>query len=1007
MKKHTLFCASLLAVAAMPMVGYAQIITSSIYDHSAWRDEGILTLFSEAWDAGRNYPTTEAFNAAGMNYIDMEMARSHTRLRDIAKDALRDIRSDINHDRLLWTNFPAGYGRGIGGYPSSTFDQDVFSMWNYTNLFGSWNYSLFEAPGSWVDAAHKNGTRIYGGIKFFECWVTSYDENFFEFINSKNDDGTYKYSRAFVNAATFFGNDGYNYNQEGSTYQTSDWYNFHAEVMKHARELNLTGFGIGQYTENASLSASNAHYLYGTSEGKTYDCFLNYSGNKIAYQNVSNSLIAAKNSVGNYDGLYQGCLIVGMSTDYWMEMNEPSTKGMNICLWGEHDQNRFFQFRVGDDPISTQENYQLLLEKGFSGANRNPLNCPEINNEWGAFKVESADLADKQLNNAPGFCSMVPERTAINFALPFETHFSLGNGENYFYKGKVSHGSWYNMSQQDIVPTYRWLVTKKGDMKVASSDLDVRFSHEDAYMAGSSLKITGATTAGADVVLYRTALQVTEGNPMVTLAVKGAQGETNLSVIIKKQGSSEWIEVPFGALAGKTWEEKTLAIAGLAKGDVIENIGLRVNSAKEGFKTYVGKLRISDDRNVTHAAIREGSLIAEVCQEYTTQLSLRLGWQPNYDGYDTSINDFGMVFNDEINVDHFEIFYKEGQDGAIKEVGRTAQWATFIGNLPCAQNTDAYIGVRSVSVDLKHNSPIEWVRVPHSEGTLNELSEEDPYGKSWMSVTGVNIKIEDVVNQVYVEKVTTEGATQNLNYTASSNPCTQEDDQYYFAKNHKLVLTQGEKVKLFYKGFNAPSGVSLKNNIINAYIDYDGNYSFLDADEVLGTFGKLKSTTEAIVNPGVTLVFTVPVDAHIGSSRLRIVASDAWNSHPGATGSTVGGYSIDFPVEIVGTNPDRGSDKTYKDRRDEGEPEQPEHTDGNVFTGIESVDAATDYATVIVVDGVAYFTNTEKAWFYDATGRFVKYVDGAESVNVSDLNGVYVVKLLNKQVIRSAKVVVK
>ena len=44
---------------------------------------------------------------------------------------------------------------------------------------------------------------------------------------------------------------------------------------------------------------------------------------------------------------------------------------------------------------------------------------------------------------------------------------------------------------------------------------------------------------------------------------------------------------------------------------------------------------------------------------------------------------------------------------------------------------------------------------------------------------------------------------------------------------------------------------------------------------------------------------------------------------------------------------------------------------------------------------------------YDATGRFVKYVDGAESVNVSDLNGVYVVKLLNKQVIRSAKVVVK
>ncbi|MDE7448955.1 MAG: endo-beta-N-acetylglucosaminidase, partial [Paramuribaculum sp.] len=567
-------------------------------------------------------------------------------------------------------------------------------------------------------------------------------------------------------------------------------------------------------------------------------------------------------------------------------------------------------------------------------------------------------------------------------------------------------GSWYNMSQQDIVPTYRWLVTKKGDMKVASSDLDVRFSHEDAYMAGSSLKISGATTAGADVVLYRTALQVTEGNPMVTLAVKGAQGETNLSVIIKKQGSSEWIEVPFGALAGKTWEEKTLAIAGLAKGDVIENIGLRVNSANEGFKTYVGKLRISDDRNVTHAAIREGSLIAEVRQEYTTQLSLRLGWQPNYDGYDTSINDFGMVFNDEINVDHFEIFYKEGQDGAIKEVGRTAQWATFIGNLPCAQNTDAYIGVRSVSVDLKHNSPIEWVRVPHSEGNLPELTEEDPYGVSNQTSIG-NGTAENCLTHIWVEKVTTEGATQNLNYQVTSNPCVMEDNQYYFAQDHKLVLTQGDKVKLTYKGNDSGTSESLKYDFVNAYIDYDGNFSFLDADETLGKFGNLNAGTTEIVNPGLTIEFTVPEDAHIGSSRLRIVGSDAWTPHPGATGGTVKGYSIDFPVEIVGTNPDRGPAETYKDRRDEGEPDQPENADGNIFNSIESIDAATDNATVTVVDGVAYFTNTEKAWFYDATGRFVKYVDGAESVNVSDLNGVYVVKLLNKQVIRSAKVVVK
>ena len=265
---------------------------------------------------------------------------------------------------------------------------------------------------------------------------------------------------------------------------------------------------------------------------------------------------------------------------------------------------------------------------------------------------------------------------------------------------------------------------------------------------------------------------------------------------------------------------------------MIENIGLRVNSANKGYEVYVGQLKISDNRNAVHAGIREGSLIAEVCQEYTTQLSLRLGWEPNFDGFDTHIDDFGMVYNDEINVDHFEVFYKEGEDGPVREVGRTSQWATFIGNLPCGQNTDAYIGVRSVSVDLKHYSSIEWIRIPHSKDRLPELSEEDREDNTWA--------------------------------------------------------------------------------------------------------------------------------------------------------------------------------ETYTARRDKGEPMQPDNINGGIYgTDIETIDTATDCSSVSIVDGVAYFYDTEKAWFYDSTGRCVKYVDGAESANISDLNGVYLVKLLNKQIIRPTKVVIR
>lgn len=1015
MKRSTFFGSALLAAWAFaPAVSADDSTSTDIYDQSPWSNEQVLKLFSTAWDDGRNYPTKAEFETIGLT-MDLEFVRSHTRYRSIYKDETKDIVSDINHNRNLWCNLPGGYGKNIGGYPSSEFDQDVFSMWNYTNLFGSWNYGFLMAPGSWVDAAHKNGTRIYGGIKFFESWNNDGSEDAFnKFIQTKNEDGSYKYARAFVNAAAFFGNDGYNYNQEGTTYQTSDWINFHAAVMNVSRDLNIEGFGIGQYTTSSSLSTSNTNYLYGNATtGKIYDCMLNYSGNKLAYYMVSTSLSAAKSAsgVGSVDGLYQGQLLVNLSTDYWTQMNTSTTKEMNICIWGEHDQSRFFQFRIGDNVLNTQANYQLLLEKAFSGANRNPLNRPAINNSWGSFQVATADLADTQLNNSPGFASMFPERTAIGGDLPFETHFSLGNGESYFYKGKVTHGTWYNMSQQDIVPTYRWLVTKVNDMTTYANDIDVRFTHEDAYIAGSSLKLSGATSTGNDIVLYRTQLTASAGNVKATLALKGAAGASNLSLIVKKSGSTSWIEVPCGDLAGTTWEEKELAISGISKGDVIEYIGLRVNgSTSSDWKMLVGKLKISDDRMVQQALIKKNSVVVEIKEETSKSLSVKIGWEPDYSAYSTSIDKFGMVYNDEINVDHYEVVYKEGVDGKVRELGRTAQWATYIGNIPMTQSTEAYIGVRSVSVDLKCVSPVEWVEIPHYEGTLPELEEEDPYGRTYLYNYGTST-LSSIVENIYWEKVVSTGATQNLNYNQTSNPAIgteKESDNYYYAQDHVLKVEQGQTVTLTLKAHPQVGGDGLQYDFVYLYMDYDGNYSFLDADETLGSVGTLNAGTAAIASPGVSFTFTVPSDAKTGPTRLRIVGSDAWGAHPGPVGGTWKGYSLDFPVEITGSNPEREAAKTYKDYRDEGDPDEPEYIEEGLM-GIERVGENATFSGVQLVGDVAYFTNTDKAWFYSVEGRCVKFVaNAAEAASVADLApGVYVVKMQNGQIIRSAKVVKK
>lgn len=985
MKKSILLGSSVLAMFAMPIVASAQDLPAEAsgtlyFESTGWDTDGIIRLFDDAYyNEQKNYPSKEALNAFCVP-MDLEFVRSHTRYRDVIKDSTKDVVQDagFNHDRLLWANLPGGYGKSDGGYPHAEFDQDVYSMWNYTAIFGSWNYSALQAPGAWVDAAHKNGTRIYGGIKFLASSASGGSESataaYAAFVKERAESGqyTYKHSRSYVNASAFFGNDGINYNQETATWNNADWRDFHAEVMNISRALNIKGYGIGQYTNTATMTASNVGMMMGSaSTGIIFDNMLNYSGNMIpSAAGIKTSVEAAEGTGLGCDHLFQGHLLVGLNNDYWNRLNQSDVhKKMNICIWGEHDQSRFFQFRIGTNPTNVQENYQLLLEKAYSGAYRNPLQRPAMKTTdngtgWGPFQVSDATEAGNQLNNSPGFASMVPERTAIQGNLPFNTFFCLGNGENYFYKGKITHGEWYNMSQQDFVPTYRWLVTTKDNMKQYASNIDVRFTHEDAYIGGSSLRLTGATTSGNDVVLYRTKLTVSAANPKLTVALKlfnkgvPAAGETHLKVILKKENSNTWIEVPTKELAEAGWDCQVLDIAGLNTNDVIEYIGLRVEGTNEDYKMLVGQLQLSDDRVAQQAPIKENSLMVEVKEENRESLSVKMTWEPDYTSFPNNIEQFGMVYNDEIKVDHFEIFVKDSQDGTPREVGRTAQWAAFVGRIPFGQDAkDAWIGVRSVSEDLKCMSSIVWKQIPRSSYNYPETPEVDPYGQSYMGSFGSG-SWETIYNGIWVEKVTTSGATKNLTYQVQSNPSVKTTQhipgvtQYSYAgAEHTLEIAQGQRVTLTVKGHDSGTGECISYDFIYAYIDYDGNYSFLDGelwevtrdknnqpvmvpDECIGKCGNLNAGTPDIcgghtgrgTGNGVSFQFTVPSDAHVGPSRLRIVGSDAWMAHPGPVGGTNKGYTVDFPVVITGSEDgQRQPAATYKDYQDKGAAELPEN----------------------------------------------------------------------------------
>ena len=981
--------------------------SEEVYDFAGFGVEAMLELFNSALEKGRNYPTMEEFAAAGIQASDIAFVRSHVRRANIMSRADR-VRTNTYEKRNLFLNIPMDYGKDGGtGYPEAKFNADVFSMWQYTNLFGSWNHGFFTAPGAWVDAAHRNGTDIMSGIAFFESWTGDGDKTFSAMITRKNSDGTYKYVKPLINILMFFGSDGINYNWEDNSWGNSDIVAFHKALWKEAARVGFDNYHSAIYTSTSSLSSNQTSAidaLYGTkTTGKTHDLMLNYQANDIA-AGLGATYNAVKGAMGEADNVYAGVWIASMDRR-WTNLEG---NNMNICLWGEHDQSRFYSFNAGDGVYNIQGNYQRLLERAMSGGNRNPANTPALSNTGNNWVAENGKLP---LQTFAGMAHWIPERSAIQGDMHFRTHFTLGNGDRYFYKGKNSHNSeWYNMGSQDLVPTYRWLRYKSNTTTV-STDIDVNYTHLDAYTGGSCIELTGAaTTAGTDIILFKTNLKAGEG-AYAKLAVKTLKNvkASNLYLIIRK-GSNTWLEFPYGDLAGNTWEEKKIALNGINNGDVIERIGLRVKGSNNDYQLYVGKLELNDETYSNPAAVKD--LVAEVKNETKSTMNLKLHW--NVDATAKTRANWGLVYNDEANIDHFEVLYKNGEDGKVALVGTTSQWATFVGNIEFASVNDVpFIGVRSVSTDLKTYSPIVWVEVPRgNQASLPEKVEEDTYGISQMDPASNGADAARA--QRYVSKVTTTGAIKNLNYSASSPVA--DGTQYADARSHVLEIEQGQNVTMTIVGANYDDG--LKWCFGGGWLDLNGSGDFdhpLPVERTAAEIAKGKtevdpegeriffvgtheSATPEIQNPGITFTFKVPTDATPGDSRLRIVFSDAWFAGSFLpTGLTNKGFTIDFGVKITGNNPGRAA----VDTRDTGAADEPELLGGN--TSVENV--AGEVSVAEGVEGAIEIANADVAWIYTADGKLVEFVQNPSTVAAEA--GVYIVKMQFGNVIRNAKVLVK
>ena len=1007
-KKSTLSAWIIAAMMAMAPAGmtaqtYSSTASTQVFDLSKLGDQTLLEHFAELLDNGKKYPTDADLTAWGIK-DEVEFIRSHVRKRAIESRADR-LLQDTYENRNLFMNIPGGAGKNLGGYPSKTFANDNFSMWNYTNLFGAWNYGLFQAPGSWADAAHRNGTSIFAGIKFFDHTTGGAANSWASFIMTRNSDGSFRYTHPIINCMRFLGFDGINYNWESTNkYRETNNIAFHKELYRIAKEEGFNDFKIMYYTTNQSLTPYNSSYMWGQKpDERISEVMLNYASSDFSW-NIGESVKEAERTMGSADGLYAGVWIVSMNRR-WNSLNNTDANRCGICLWGEHAESRFWSYNTGGDAMSRMSNYQEYLERAFSGGNRNPLSRPEIKNYGNEVEAQGGN---PPLASFAGLASWIPERTAISGNLPFATHFNTGNGERYNYKGKKTAGSWYNMSSQDVVPTYRWMVVKP-ETEVASTDVQPSFTNEDAYTGGAALRLKGVNNATAtDVVLFKTNLTPSKGKVVAKVAIKtGKEGnnDSKLSLIVRVNGA--WKAYALGNTENANWTEKKVELNDITAGQKIERIGLRVKGSDADYNVLVGKLELNDDVTATPANVKD--LTVQVKEETKNSLSVKAVW-----GIDKDPGQNPTVYNDEANIDHFEILYKNGENGKVSEVGRTSQWATLVPNIQFTSVDDKpFIGVRSVSTDLKTYSKTLWIAVPRAQQSELPEAQEEGYGTVELDNAAAGAETARKIR--YVQKFQTEGGTKNIDYTAEG-PAGNETN-YVDATSQELEVAQGATVKVKIQGYEATQMKDQSNDDLRycmgkAWMDFNGDKQFNPENlsenpnegECVVFFGQVRKGVPAQVQQLNEYTFQIPSDAKPGQSRLRLVFCDAWfQGGLTPTGKFNKGFAIDFKVTITGSNAARGA---KADTHDKGVADEPELLEGG-STNIISANVG-GASQLTVVGGKVVFENVERAWVFSTDGQTVKSLVNPKSFNTNELPaGVYLVKMQNNNVIRTQKITIK
>ena len=747
--------------AILPMLAYSQASPQ----HEQYVKIGSESVMwgdaYKAWSPGRTF--YQGLDAEADENENFNISRIKPRKRFVNSNT--QVRTDQSPDRKLLWWCPIG-GDGWNALPSYYFGGEVWTMWNYTDIWGNWTAPLMSMPAAMLDVCHKNGVQIscLAPVAFAASIYTTDASGYGHLMNKiiTDEGGAHK----FLKFLKYYGIDGLGFNSEFSwrgdvTSGNYSGYPFHTAMKKFLGDcyVNASTYGVpfhncwysltnndGGMGGSSALNANNKDWFDYEGKPTSSAYFTNYYAVPSYSQSTVEQYFPNRSSYDVYMGVdYQA----GYSLQTWSSLYNSR---ISLGLWGAHNRNMLYEQRGenGSSPITMQETYQQLLENVFTGSTRNPLNPPPISEKTKFSSQEEGAYGWAQYIVAKS--TLMPQEGETLASDPFVTYFNLGNGMFFNVKGeRQSNVEWYNIGMQDYMPSWRWWFTNtymgrevfdENGIKivkaseVVSPDLKAKFTWDDAYFGGSCLQISGATEL-TYAQLFKTKYPTSKSGDYLTITYKVLSGSGSISWACSSEGTESTVvekEIKGALYPSDEWVTVSTSIGGRSgiklEDTTIAQIGLKFTNTSDDFKILIGQIALTDGKlgaapTPSAPVVEKSKMMARTYKGVDMKIIFNMNSAYTGDAKEA----YEPVYNAEVDTWYFKI-YTQQQGFEEKLFTATTSWASYVVGAP--YDTEAggkiRIGVAAVSKDGENESEIawgEWIDPMSVEATIVEGTEID------------------------------------------------------------------------------------------------------------------------------------------------------------------------------------------------------------------------------------------------------------------------------------------